>query len=262
MSRVSSEKRRLILAAIMCLVLGGLGGLLAAQPGTLAAQRVRFFPPREQAYDFRLRDQDGHWATLRQARGKVVVLTFLYSTCRDLCPAQAADIVQGVTMAGGKGIMVYGVSVDPVGDTPARARAFLKKYGVYDGPVRFLVGSRAQLRPVWAHYGIVPINATPAEAEAAAVTYDRFQQSPGAKAPPKPYLHPSRPAPPQADQPFPNTTDLQFRGRPRHKAGQDFEHSAYVMLIDKHGVQRIGIPFELLTPTGLAQDLTRLLREP
>lgn len=258
---VSRDARRMLVAATMCLVLGALGGLLAAEPNALVSQRARFVPPAVPAYAFRLRDQDGRWTTLQQARGKVLILTFLYSTCRDLCPAQAKDIVQAVQAVGGKGVEVYGVSVDPVGDTPARARAFLVKYGVYGGPVHFLVGSRRQLRPVWEHYGIVPINATPAEARAAAVRYDALQHSPAAKKPPKPYAPPSRSAPPQADQPYPNTNDLQYRGHARHAAGQDFEHSAYVMLIDKRGIQRVGIPFETLTPDGLATDLRTLLRE-
>jgi protein SCO1/2 len=58
----------------------------------------------------------------------VVVLTFLYSTCRDLCPAQAADIIEAIGRLGPPAaaqVIVYGVSVDPVGDTPQRARAFL-----------------------------------------------------------------------------------------------------------------------------------------
>jgi len=250
----------MLLAATMCLILGALGGLLAAQQTKSAVRPERFIPPRELAYDFHLRDQDGHWATLRQQRGKVVILTFLYSTCHDLCPAQAGEIAQAVGMVGGKGVMVYGVSVDPVGDTPARARFFLKIHGLYGGPVRFLVGSRAQLRPVWSHYGIVPIHATPAEAAAAAAHWDAYERMPH-KGPAKPYSHPNRSAPSAATQPYPNTTDLQFRGRARHSAGPDFEHSAYVMLIDKHGIQRIGIPFELLNPAGLAQDLRALLRE-
>jgi protein SCO1/2 len=41
-----------------------------------------------------------------------------------------------------------------------------------------------------------------------------------------------------------------------------FEHSAYVMLIDKRGVQRLGIPYERLDPDRLAQDLQVLLDEP
>ena len=42
-------------------------------------------------------------------------------------------------------------------------------------------------------------------------------------------------------------------------AGQDFEHSAYVLLIDPQGEQRVGFPFEQLDPALLARDI-RLLR--
>ena len=52
-----------------------------------------------------------------------------------------------------------------------------------------------------------------------------------------------RDATPASEQPYPNPDDLSYRGRARHGAGLDFEHSAYVMLIDKHGRQRVGIPF-------------------
>src|SRR3954468_12864802 len=165
---------------LMCLVLGGVGGLVVAGITAPDAPATRFYPPREAARDFRLRDQDGQWTTIRQGHGKAIALAFLYSTCRDLCPAQAADIVQAIGRLGRRAseVLVYGVSVDPVGDTPARARAFLKKYGVYGGPVHFLVGSRAALAPVWRAYGIVPINPTPEEAQAAAVAYDRLQGRP------------------------------------------------------------------------------------
>lgn len=244
------------LAAVTCLLLGGLGGLLAAEIKPAQPKPVHFIPPRKQAYDFRLRDQDGHWTSLRDARGEVVVLTFLYSTCRDLCPAQAADIANAVGRVGGKGVMVYGVSVDPVGDTEQRARRFLISHKLYGGPVKFLVGTRRELRPVWRAYGIVPINATPQEAAAAARAFDRYPPDGG------PYREPQRPASSAADQPYPDTSDLEYRGRARHHLGLDFEHSAYVMLIDKHGEQRVGIPFEQLNPPALAQDLKTLLSEP
>jgi protein SCO1 len=252
--------RRLVLALLMCLVLGAIGGLLAATVYHPATVRASFTPPREPARDFELRDQDGRAITLEQGRGRVIVLTFLYSTCRDLCPAQAADIVGAIGKLGplAGGVLVYGVSVDPVGDTPARARAFLKKYGVYGGPVHFLVGSRAALRPVWRAYGIVPVNATPEEARAAAISYDRLQRSGGKS---RAYRPPERGAPGAAQEPYPDANDLRFRGRARHHAGDDFEHSAYVMLIDKRGIQRVGIPFEQLTPRSLATDLRRLLTE-
>ena len=259
-SSAEGRVRSLVLAVLMCAVLGGIGGLLAATVYHPEAVRASFTPPREPARDFTLRDQDGRAITLAQGRGRVIVLTFLYSTCRDLCPAQAADIIQAVGKLGRRasGVLVYGVSVDPVGDTRARARAFLKKYGVYGGPVHFLVGSRGALRPVWRAYGIAPVNATPEEARAAAITYDRLQRGGGES---RPYRPPERSAPAAARESFPDPNDLRFRGRARHHAGIDFEHSAYVMLIDKRGIQRVGIPFEQLTPGLLAADLKRLLTQ-
>ena len=115
--------RRFTIAAAFCLVLGGLGGLLAAAVGPAPAPaRFRFVPPREAAFDFRLRDQDGNPTSIRSARGQVLVLTFLYSTCHDLCPAQASLIGAALERVG-PGVRAYAVSVDPDGDTPERARA-------------------------------------------------------------------------------------------------------------------------------------------
>ena len=250
--------RRLVLTFAMCVLLGGLGGLLAAELESEPAAAVRFVPPREPARDFRLRDQDGRWTTLADARGDVVVLTFLYSSCWDLCPAQASEIAEAVTEVG-PGVQVYGVSVDPVGDTAARVRRWLEVRGLYGGPVRFLIGTRRELAPVWSAYGIVPIGASDAEAAAAAASADRL----GARPADKPaYAPPERPAPATAHEPYPDAGDLRYRGRARHQAGYDFEHSAYVMLIDKHGEQRLGIPFEQLDPASLAADLRVLRSEP
>jgi cytochrome oxidase Cu insertion factor (SCO1/SenC/PrrC family) len=254
--------RRLVLMFLMTVLLGGIGGLLVATVRRPAPPPAIFTPPRLVARDFRLRDQDGRWTTLAQARGKVVVLTFLYSTCHDLCPAQAAEIAQAVGQVGFAHVMVYGVSVDPVGDTLANVRTFIKLHGLAAAPFRFLRGTRAQLQPVWREYGIVPIGATPAEAKAAADGWARYVADDGAAAAPAPYATPSpRPPTAQSQQAYPNTNDLQFRGRPRHALGPDFEHSAYVMLIDKHGAQRVGIPFEQLHPDSLASDLRTLLAE-
>ncbi len=245
----------------MCLVIGGLGGLLAAELESQPAAAARFIPPREPARDFRLRDQDGRWTTLAAARGDVVVLTFLYVTCWDLCPAQAHEIAEAVDEVG-DGVQVYIVSVDPVGDRPERIGPWLAGRGLDGGRARFLIGGRAELRPVWKAYGIVPIGATDQEAADAAEATDRFRaQAPEEEEEEEEYgfTPPERPAPETAHEQFPDTGDLRYRGHPRHAAGYEFEHSAYVMLIDKHGEQRVGIPFEQLDPESLASDL-RLLR--
>ena len=47
----------------------------------------------------------------------------------------------------------------------------------------------------------------------------------------------------------------QFGIRPQER---DSEHTAYVVLVDRTGRQRIGFPVDKLTPEGLAHDLRRL----
>ena len=68
-----------------------------------------------------------------------------------------------------------------------------------------------------------------------------------------------RPAPAAGD-PYPAPDDQVYRGRRRH-AALEFEHSAYVLLIDKQGRQRVGFPFEQLDDDLLAHDMRTLLAE-
>jgi cytochrome oxidase Cu insertion factor (SCO1/SenC/PrrC family) len=251
-----SALRRFLLAAVLCLVIGVTGGLLAAESRSPSpVGHARFTPPREAAFDFHLRDQNGRDTSLRTARGRVVVLTFLYTACQDLCPAQAAEIVDAVNRVGGKGVVVYGVSVDPVGDTPEHVREWLEDHHLEHAPVEYLTGTRRQLARVWHAYGIVPIGASPAEAAEYAEKAEYLKS--GGRT--QPYRPPSRPAPAAAKQAFPDTNDLAYRGRPRHAAGSEYEHSAYVLLVDPEGEQRVGFPFEQLDPARLAEDI-RLLR--
>jgi cytochrome oxidase Cu insertion factor (SCO1/SenC/PrrC family) len=164
---------------------------------------------------------------------------------------------------------VLGISVDPVGDTPDRARSFLRHNGLTGGRVRFLLGTRAELAPVWARFGIIPIGASKHEATAAAAAYDKLRAG-GRKEEFEEYEHEyeeykpggeeaGEHVPDAAKEAFPSGSDGQYRGLARHE--QDFDHTAYVMVIDRRGRQRVGFPFETLDPTRLEQDLRRLLDE-
>ncbi len=86
---------RLAMFVAATLVLAGAIGIaLFAKPSSdndsvafAGAQRPDI-PPQ----DFHLRDQDGKAVSLRQFRGRVVVLTFMYTTCKDTCPLTATQI--------------------------------------------------------------------------------------------------------------------------------------------------------------------------
>jgi protein SCO1 len=233
-----------LVPALVCLALGGLGGIgtaLVTKPEA-EARPARFTVPRTPPPSFRLRDETGTWRTPASARGDVLIVTFIYTSCRDLCPRQAAEIKEAVLGAGG-GVQVYAITVDPEHDDPAAANAWLKRMGVAGGPVHILLGSRAELEPVWARFGIVPLAPGP-----------RAEGSEGALA--------ERPAPAAAHEQYPAVGDGRYRGRPRHAAGVDFEHSAYALLIDERGRQRVGFPYELITAEQMLADLNALKAEP
>jgi protein SCO1 len=108
-------------------------------------------PPK----DFALRDQDGRLVRLADQRGKVVVLTPMYTTCRDTCPIVAQQIRAALDDLSGSDreqVVALALSVDPANDTAASAKRFLVSRRV-SGYLDFLLGSRAELRPVWRAYG-------------------------------------------------------------------------------------------------------------
>jgi protein SCO1/2 len=143
-----------LLGALGLLVLLGGGGSDAVNAAGPTGLHGGIRPPQARAIDFRLHDQDGAPATMRDYRGRTVVVTFLYSTCRDTCPLTAQQI-RGALDDLGHDVPVLAISVDPKGDTSFHVKQFLVKQHL-TGRMRYLVGSRAELTPVWRAYGIQP----------------------------------------------------------------------------------------------------------
>ncbi len=151
------QRLRLVMATVLaCLAAVVVALLLAAGGGggssSTASTVVNGFagglrPPGIPPQDFQLVDQDGKPASLAQYRGQVVVLTFMYSTCQDTCPVTAQQI-RGAMDQLGHDLPALAVSVDPADDTEFHAQRFLLQQHLTDR-MRFLLGSRAQLAPIW-----------------------------------------------------------------------------------------------------------------
>jgi protein SCO1/2 len=106
------------------------------------------------APDFTLTDGlSGNAVSLSSLRGRVVVLSFLYTRCPDVCPITAAKFRAAQKMIGVDGYAFVAVSVDPDGDTPAAVRAFSERHELSTG-WHYLIGTRPQLQVVWASYGV------------------------------------------------------------------------------------------------------------
>jgi protein SCO1 len=155
------------------------------------------------APDFALRDQSGRIVRLAAHRGKVTVVTFLFTQCRDVCPLIAENLASAVRRLGplGAGVRVLGVSVDPAHDTPAAVRAFVSRHHLVP-QFRYLVGTHAQLRPVWQAYNVL--------------------------------------------------------AAPKPKPDEAVDHTAYIVLVDRHGLMRVFLP-PTASGADIAHDLRRLL---
>jgi protein SCO1/2 len=104
---------------------------------------------------FALRDQDGRIVRLGQQRGKVVLLTFLYTHCPDVCPLTARNLNRALRLVGARrtGVRVLAISVDPRGDTPSAVRGFVRAHRLLP-EFRYLTGARDTIRSVLRAYGV------------------------------------------------------------------------------------------------------------
>jgi protein SCO1/2 len=149
-----TQRVRLVLIGVVALAFAGFAGAyLAAGEQHLTPREFQGYvrPPGTSVPAFALRSQDGE--TVRPADG-VAVYAFIYSHCEDTCPLEVQQI-RGALDDLGRDVPVYGISVDPANDTPRSAKAFLTKQFM-TGRMEFLLGTRAQLAPIWKAFGIAP----------------------------------------------------------------------------------------------------------
>jgi len=139
-------------AAALIVILAAAGFWARSRLAAPALEGAVLTPP-VRAYDFQLPDQDGRVFSLADLRGKVVVLTFLYTHCPDYCPLIAEQLRTVHAQIAGLGdrVAFVAVSVDPSGDTPDAIRGFLAAHHVA-GLLTYVRGTPEHLRPVWAHY--------------------------------------------------------------------------------------------------------------
>jgi len=137
--------RSLLAIALAALVVG-------CAPTKLVGESL----PGVVAPDFTLTDgPTGQVVSLSALRGNVVLITFLYTSCLDVCPLTAEVIraARDKMGASANDVVFIAVSVDPVGDTPATTRRFVRDHGV-EGTLRYLIGSQAALARIWQEYSI------------------------------------------------------------------------------------------------------------
>ena len=109
------------------------------------------------ATPFELENQLGQSISLADHEGKVVLLTFLYTRCPDVCPLVTSQLRDTYQILGSDAndVAFIAVSVDPERDTVEAAYEFSERWGM-TASWDFLVGDRNELSGVWSAYYIDP----------------------------------------------------------------------------------------------------------
>ena len=143
--------KKLLVLGVLAVVAAGCGG--SKKPAV--AYRGTDMNPPQAAPNFTLTDQSGRKVSLADERGHYAVVTFLYTHCPDVCPVIAGNLnrVLQMPIAHRTGLRVLAVSVDPKRDTPTAVKHFVAVHRLVPA-FRYLMGTHAQLAPVWRSYHI------------------------------------------------------------------------------------------------------------
>ncbi|HXV81218.1 MAG TPA: SCO family protein [Candidatus Binatia bacterium] len=109
------------------------------------------------APDFTLTKQDGQWLALKELRGKVLAITFIFASCTDTCPlltAKMAGIRNRLGPDFGAKVQFVSITVDPGRDTPEVLKRYAEAYKANIAGWAFLTGTQAEIRDVAKRYGI------------------------------------------------------------------------------------------------------------
>ncbi len=114
-------------------------------------------PKISPAPEFTLTDQDGKAVSLKDRRGEVVAVTFIYASCVDTCPLLTAKLVgiqRKLEPNAASKVFFTAITVDPERDTPEVLKRYARAHSADPAHWAFLTGTAGQIDDVTKRYGI------------------------------------------------------------------------------------------------------------
>src|SRR5262249_54236174 len=110
--------------------------------------------------DFTLMTQAEESLRWEELRGKVVLVSFIFTTCSGSCPATTHRMSQVAQALADKGlrkddrVRLLSITLDPARDTPDALRKYMKAHDAAPACWTFLTGRREQVEKVHAAWGM------------------------------------------------------------------------------------------------------------
>jgi protein SCO1/2 len=109
------------------------------------------------ASEFTLTNQDGKRLTLKELRGEVLAVTFIFASCADTCPLLTAKMVgirDRLGSAFGDKFYFVSITVESERDAPDVLKRYADAHKANPAGWAFLTGTKAEIRDVAKRYGI------------------------------------------------------------------------------------------------------------
>jgi len=226
---------------LLCCVLVPLGALGAKErPVTGLVDNMLQSP--SPAADFTLTDQHGAQFHMADTKGKVVLMSFIYTHCDDICPFVALKVKDAYQLLGSdaRNVVFVLVTTDPKRDTPSVTAAYSRALGMFD-VWHFVGGPADAVQAVWANYGI----GVTVDSDTGAVA---TKESTGGAMEAEPTQGLS-----DADLAMAGKIIQEFSG------GYDVGHSAPFWIVDTRGLIHVGMDADA-TPANIVTNVRALLK--
>jgi protein SCO1/2 len=155
---------RIFLAAVIALaIVAGIGSWFAAAAFARHDQLHGILPDRERTLgEFSLTDENGIAVTRTELAGKILVVSFLFTSCSLTCPEVTKRMaeIQRLT-ANDADVRLVSLTVDPRTDTPAVLAKLGVRFGVDTSRWQFLTGDKIVLHTLIAKSFLAQDNADP-----------------------------------------------------------------------------------------------------
>lgn len=193
--------------------------------------------PRQESLDFSLTNHRGETFTLSDHAGETTILTFLYTSCTDVCPFIGAKLRQTLDLLGddAEGVNVVSITLDPERDSPERAADYSRSLRMFDD-WDYLLGKTEELLPLWIHYFVGEPVITERAVFATSEEIEEFGLNAGLT---------------DLNERTANQTRFEFGG------GYDVGHATPVIVIDKDLKMRL-VAGQSLEPGRFAEDVRRI----
>lgn len=107
--------------------------------------------------NFTLVNQNGESFRFNGKRGNLVLATFIFTTCPDVCPlftAKFAAIQRALDEKKIRDYWLLSITTDPERDSAATLKEYASRFKADLNRWAFLTGSRAELAKVWQAFGV------------------------------------------------------------------------------------------------------------